>query len=113
MNVIECFDCHNPIMVHHAYIEGDHYYCYQCHKQFVDESSMTWNTIDTAPRNGRRILVWDGINVVVAEYRTEMFVGNQRSDTKHWIQIDTYQDEMGGEVLLDPTHWMPLPNPPA
>jgi hypothetical protein len=57
-----------------------------------------WQPIDTAPKDGDRILIfgkWDG--VVSARW-----IGEPHNI---WL-IEP------GSVARDPTHWMPLPEPP-
>lgn len=70
---------------------------------------MEWRTIDSAPKDGAAVLVY------VPEARTQtvgnIAVGAQRpmaNGETMWI--------IGGHFAFDvgqPTHWMPLPNPPA
>ena len=64
-----------------------------------------WQSIDTAPKDGTEILVFD---------RTTK--GNSNMRVSYW-----YADNHGrgfytrGSQFLDkcqPTHWMPLPSPP-
>jgi hypothetical protein len=60
-----------------------------------------WLPIDSAPKDGRPVLVWSGGEVHVAVYIPEATV---------WMQRD-------GEFVLTagrglPTHWMPVPPPP-
>ena len=56
---------------------------------------MEWQPIETAPKDGSDILVWDGDSVSLANW----FGG------EWWVL---------GEFTLDNvTHWMPLPPPPV
>ena len=57
---------------------------------------MEWQSIDTAPR--------DGTTVLLASPRGRMANGN-------WHQ--TYGVWSWPYVLIEPTHWMPLPDPPS
>lgn len=62
---------------------------------------MNWLDIDTAPRDGRRILLWDG------EWASAgAWVGY---DSMGWV-MDCYDFSKG--EFPEPTHWMPLPPPP-
>ena len=59
---------------------------------------MTWQPIETAPRDGTEILIW--------EKEFEAFsVGCFLGDEPFWYGF-TYKDR------VNPTHWMPLPEPP-
>ena len=63
-----------------------------------------WQPIETAPRDGTKILAWDGQDVKIA--RTKESCSNPPS--KFWVYTDeelTYYD-------YSPTHWQPLPSPP-
>jgi len=53
-----------------------------------------WQPIATGPKE-TEVLVWDGKAVFVAQ-----------DDGHDWY-------ELGDGVTLSPTHWMPLPEPPA
>ena len=57
-----------------------------------------WQPIDTAPRDGSRILLYDR-GVIVEGY----YVGAPC----FWVIVDRYDDS------CLPTHWMPLPEPPV
>lgn len=64
---------------------------------------MEWQDISSAPRDGTRILVY-----IPPRYR---------GDT-NWAVSDCWMDkydltwETPCENDVNPTHWMPLPNPP-
>lgn len=80
-----------------------------------------WQPIETAPRDGSAILVhrdiWPGTpsgrseecnnhNTYVASWWA-----NQRGDSGSWVcYMDMISDP---ECPIEPTHWMPLPAPPA
>lgn len=58
-----------------------------------------WQPIDTAPKDGRQILVWDR--------------ADRETDKLYWMQ-DHWNNILGHAVDADAlTHWMPLPNPPV
>lgn len=70
-----------------------------------------WQPIATAPRDGTRIDIWDpdcgGIRVADAYWS-----GGQKSGGWHAPNQD--YDGMDGLYAKDgPTHWRPLPAPPA
>lgn len=56
---------------------------------------MTWQTMDTAPKDGTEILLWDIKNFAI--------VGYWHRVADHWTS---------GDYALVPTHWMPLPEGP-
>ena len=66
-----------------------------------------WQPIETAPKDGPWILVWDGVNTKwspceVAQWRT---VGRQSFDKPGWYDGDIR--------LIAASHWQPLPLPPV
>jgi hypothetical protein len=80
-----------------------------------------WRPIETAPKNGLPILIWDDyyfMRIAKWEIRSvsEIFGRTPPTDAEgHWITDLPYGDEPGrGEIggFLDPTHWMPLPKRP-
>jgi hypothetical protein len=79
---------------------------------------MAWRPIETAPKDGTWILMTNGVDVAggqwirdeggTTEYRDEdgRYLGqDDRDDFEGWM------DWMGG--IPRPTHWSPLPAPPA
>jgi hypothetical protein len=88
-----------------------------------------WNTIDTAPHDGTPILLWDGISVTYGAFSQPVTfdewwetVGGDDEEP----DIEGYQEYLeeephgwrartallGDEEYLNPSHWMPLPDPP-
>jgi hypothetical protein len=70
---------------------------------------MEWQLIETAPKDGMPVLVvWDGI-VGEAHY-----CGDEDTRDPGWWWANTSPGDYHAERLSpDPTHWMPLPPPPA
>lgn len=62
---------------------------------------MEWQPIDTAPNDGTHVLVYDGWPISAWWDDEERGYGGQC-----WRSSSTHE-------WLTPTHWMPLPNPPA
>jgi len=63
--------------------------------------TLTWQPIETAPGDGRRMLL-----AGTAEGFSWLTIGS----------FDTARDAWVSDVnlrLREPTHWMPLPEPPA
>lgn len=73
---------------------------------------MDWQPIETAPKDGTRIIGWNG-DVV-----TEMGWVGRADDDGHvgWCQAEFWDGgllyEMHNQMEPEPTHWMPLPDPP-
>lgn len=59
------------------------------------ELAPQWQPIETAPKDGTRILLWDGYM---------MYTGSKGLRTGGW--------HSNGERVV-PTHWQPLPAPPT
>ncbi len=56
---------------------------------------MQWQPIETAPRDGTPLLVWDGDVPIIAYWHRAAWRYSPKGYTCH------------------PTHWMPLPPPPG
>lgn len=67
---------------------------------------MTWQPIETAPKDGRLLLLLRG--VLCYGY---FFKGDDGSSGWITSKIGRNADPMMS--IEDPTHWMPLPKPPA
>lgn len=65
----------------------------------ADAGEREWRAIDSAPKDGTRVLVASHDFIVTAEFWVYEGTGLWRDDN--------------GESLPQPTHWMPLPPPPA
>lgn len=63
---------------------------------------MTWQSIDTAPRDGTTILGWDGQGMAVVRWSAGC--------------LEAWQLAVCGTYAIDgdwdPTHWQPLPDHP-
>ncbi len=72
-------------------------------------SNMEWQPIGTAPRDGTAILVSDGFTTDVAYWGAPGPSGLNFM----WVIREFPDGEYNGWVAFDePTHWMPLPDPP-
>jgi hypothetical protein len=64
---------------------------------------MTWQPIETAPKDGTHILAWRN---------------NNPPTVVHWFDdpeapgFYTSVNEIAPNYPFNPTHWMPLPEPP-
>ncbi len=69
-----------------------------------------WQTIDSAPRDGTPYLAWaDGREVVYTWWaEVESCLGQKKMGYK---TLNGFWANFG--ACINPTHWMPLPQPPA
>ena len=65
-----------------------------------------WQPIETAPRDGAFVLVWNGYWISAAKY-WEPYDGTYR---RGWVSETTELLEL---IEPQPTHWMPLPAAPS
>lgn len=65
-----------------------------------------WQPIATAPKNLTRVDVWVKVDDTGAGYR----VANAYHFREWWW--DSSSGAQAYRIMPDPTHWMPLPEPP-
>lgn len=87
----------------------------------TEDEAKEWQPIETAPKDGTTIIMWHGKSglkdrVVVGAYDASAhypwrFLNNPfpLCDREH----DGGGDGMSNAFTTEPTHWMPLPKPPA
>jgi hypothetical protein len=64
----------------------------------MNDVDNLWQPIETAPRDGTSVLIWNGLDV---------FVGYLPGNRPKFVAFpDSAQ-------ISDPTHWQPLPKPPV
>lgn len=71
---------------------------------------MTWQPIETAPKDGTLILLARPQGVWVGKW-VPVFVSGYVPDNK-WRSHLLNHDHLGAGGYGKPTHWMPLPEPP-
>jgi hypothetical protein len=74
--------------------------------------SDDWQPIETAPKDGRQVLLFSPGSipeVVVGKWET--YEGDPGE--AWWAYAETALSDLFGEVDPEPSHWMPLPPPPA
>lgn len=72
-----------------------------------------WQTIDTAPKDGTKILAWNseyGARETKSETYGEGSIGFSEGRTDRWWQW--LEPKNNWSLKWSPTHWMPLPAPP-
>ena len=72
-----------------------------------------WQPIETAPRDGTRVLLWFPFTLTV-EVPGIAWIGlwAQRETDEADGNVCWIEPEHRDECLGEPTHWMPLPEPP-
>ena len=65
-----------------------------------DVKARTWQPIETAPKDGTKVLAFDGLG------KTRPFALVMK------FNVDVWEDTLEG-MSWEPSHWMPLPPPPA
>ena len=76
----------------------------------VDEAQAKWQPIETAPKDGTRILIWDGY-MCLATW-SDCCNHGQFETAPGW-QIFQCEDSWHSVAAYNPTYWQPLPEPPA
>lgn len=72
------------------------------------DREMEWQPIETAPKDGTEILLYDGFGLQVCRYGFD----SVHNRVKLWVYGDTLDQYNTRLDMADPTHWMPLPEPP-
>ncbi len=70
-----------------------------------------WRSIDSAPKDGRRIIMTNGGWVDLGWYSHSDWLGED-AKAGAWVDMDPRDGPGGLKGPNAPTHWMPLPEPP-
>lgn len=70
-----------------------------------------WMPIETAPKDGTRIILGSAEGAWMAEYRP-VYPSGYRPENP-WFSVMLNRDHMGRFPSAKPTHWMPLPAAPS
>ena len=62
-----------------------------------------WQPIETAPKDGTKVLIFDGEEIFLASYKN--YCGTMPTWQPEYAEVPMFEDDM-------PSHWMPLPAPP-
>ena len=73
---------------------------------------MTWQPIETAPKDGTMVDLW-GINHLTHNKRGERIVNASWGVCTDWMGNELEDWRHGRGEDYQPTHWMPLPPPPT
>ncbi len=75
---------------------------------------MNWQPIETAPKDGTNILVYDPPSEYYSGGIFIVFWDREyKRSSKTWCVICSEDGETGSWATIShPTHWMPLPEPP-
>lgn len=69
---------------------------------------MEWQPIETAPKDGTSVLLCRRDQMQVASFGESSVFGK-----KQWVYGEIWDDYNTRAEFDDPTHWMPLPEPPT
>ena len=75
-------------------------------------NSLNWNLIETAPKDGTHILLWDGAKRVLAfwgEYENGWMVPWEDDN----LLSSAHNNEGEYAQVRNPSHWIPLPEAPV
>lgn len=83
---------------------------------------MDWQPIETAPRDGTRVIVTpgDAMDATIGWYEGRKgvsFTSRGPIEFSGWVSLEQwcgmeYGDCISEHLDIWPTHWMPLPEPP-
>lgn len=100
-------------------VDGD-YVLYADHVQERDTLArrVEWQPIETAPKDGSAILLWDAEREVAIVGMWLSFAGTNSPDSYEpaysgWDSISGVPTWLDASPDAQPTHWMPLPAPPV
>ena len=91
-------DGHDFVVCNNCGAEGP--FSYKTGIAAWNQRAIPWQPIETATRDGAKVLTWDGSKMQVAWTRSA-------GSVTYW---HTYEELIHYDFL--PTHWQPLPGPP-
>lgn len=71
-----------------------------------------WQPIETAPKDGTRIIMTNGAWVDFGWFSHSVWLG-PRAAKGAWVGDDPRDGRGALDGIHEPTHWMPLPAPPS
>lgn len=79
-----------------------------------EEREMDWMPIETAPKDGSAVLLWDGYESIIGFWwRGRQFLNSPMSEFWSDGPVPCNGYDAGMNQLREPSHWMPLPAPPS
>ena len=86
-------------------------------EMFAQHRESQWQDISTAPKDGSEVLLYLDSGSIVSGFNNdagEWVVMIYLTDPDNFQNLEIVKFENRGEVLIvDPTHWQPLPTPPT
>jgi hypothetical protein len=83
------------------------------------EKIANWQPIETAPKDGTWFLMTDGKRMLVAHWHKynntpEFMAMHPNAIQGRWLSPQDHTElDIAAADLDEPTHWMPLPEPPT
>ena len=78
----------------------------------LPEVCVNWQPIETAPRDGEMILVFERLSSAGTDPQGHNYAVAYWCDDK-WTSPDEIPNKGSALDFYELTHWMPLPEPPA
>lgn len=66
-----------------------------------------WQPIETAPKDGSEIVVWDGLQMQIVSWSCTSVYGR-----KGWVFGECQGEYNSRQEIESPTRWQPKPNEP-
>ena len=80
----------------------------------LEDALNPWQPIETAPKDETKVLISNGVWVVTAKYGLSSNCDNwDEGKVSWWDCLEEECDDSWYNTEFEPTHWMPLPNPPS
>lgn len=71
-----------------------------------------WQGIETAPKDGTRVLIFSEGHVCIAYWSEDAYFGETEYARPGWQIFNCEMDHWYSVATETPTHWQPLPEPP-
>lgn len=93
--------------------EGSYLYeqGYEWGYELGKKETFAWQPMETAPKDGSEVLIWDRGAIRVARFEPLGWSQATAIAFRWFIPLGKGECS-GGTFAVDPTRWMPLPDPP-